>query len=79
MSQLADRIRQTLDALNEVATRTLERKRRLGESAVIWQDGRIVITDGDMTSNAAAPDRPAPKTTGDGRAGADSTATPDSG
>ncbi|MDD1606830.1 MAG: hypothetical protein LUP96_09095 [Methylococcaceae bacterium] len=32
-----------LDTLNSVATNTFERKRRLGEYAVVWQDNKPVI------------------------------------
>ena len=32
-----------LDTLKKVATNTLERKRRLGEYAVVWQDNKPVI------------------------------------
>ena len=32
-----------LDTLKSVATNTLERKRRLGEYAVVWQDNKPVI------------------------------------
>ncbi len=31
------------DALTSVAAKTLERKRRLGEYAVVWQDNKPVI------------------------------------
>ena len=41
---------QALDALQRAVRAALDRKRRLGESAVIWQDGRPVITEGDMTT-----------------------------
>lgn len=31
-----------LDALRRAVARALDRKRRLGQYAVIWQDGRVV-------------------------------------
>jgi hypothetical protein len=55
MSQLPDDVQQTWDILKQVAASTLERKRRLGESAVIWQDGRVVITEGDMADANSSP------------------------
>ena len=56
MSQLSDDVQQTWDILKQVAASTLERKRRLGESAVIWQGGRVVITEGDMADVNRSPD-----------------------
>ena len=40
-----------LDTLKKVATDTLERKRRLGEYAVVWQDNKPVII-GDMLEDS---------------------------
>lgn len=56
MSQPSDDLQRTWDILKQVAASTLERKRRLGESAVIWQDGRVVITEGDMADVNRSPD-----------------------
>lgn len=54
-----------LAALQATATSTLERKRRLGHYAVVWQDGRPVAigedrpdTDADPLDNT--PDQPPP-------------------
>ena len=44
---------QALDALQRAVCAALNRKRRLGESAVIWQDGRPVITEGDVATEDA--------------------------
>ena len=38
-----------LDMLRRVATETLDRKRRLGEYAVIWKDGKPVKTIEEIT------------------------------
>jgi hypothetical protein len=50
MNEPSTEIRRTWDILTSVAAQTLERKRRLGESAVIWREGRPLITEGDMTA-----------------------------
>jgi hypothetical protein len=36
-----------LDLLRQAVGKALERKRRLGQYAVIWQDGRPVMTGAD--------------------------------
>ncbi len=54
---------QILDALRSAVTEALERKRRLGQYAVIWQDGKPVIIGGEsseiLPSDQAAT-KPAP-------------------
>jgi hypothetical protein len=40
-----------LEILQRVATETLDRKRRLGHYAVIWQDGRPVAIGEDAPDN----------------------------
>ena len=42
--------RQMLETLQLLAAKTLERKRRLGHYAVIWQDGKPVLTGEDAPS-----------------------------
>ena len=37
----------TLDALRRAVTEALDRKRRLGEYAVIWRDGQVVRLEAD--------------------------------
>jgi hypothetical protein len=39
--------RQALDSLREAVAEALERKRRLGQYAVIWRDGKVVRIEGD--------------------------------
>lgn len=39
-----------LETLQRLAAKTLERKRRLGHYAVIWQDGKPVLTGEDAPS-----------------------------
>ncbi|WP_340121496.1 hypothetical protein [Methylobacter svalbardensis] len=43
MKELTQDTQKMLDVLKKVATVTLERKRRLGEYAVVWQDNKPVI------------------------------------
>ena len=37
----------SLDALRRAVTQALERKRRLGQYAVLWEDGRMVFVGPD--------------------------------
>ena len=47
-----------LAALQATATSTLERKRRLGHYAVVWQDGRPVAIGEDRPDTEPAPEHP---------------------
>ena len=53
-----------LAALQAAVTSTLERKRRLGHYAVVWQDGRPVAIGDDRPDTGAdpldTPDQPPP-------------------
>lgn len=42
--------RQMLETLQRLAAETLERKRRLGHYAVVWQNGKPVMTGEDAPS-----------------------------
>lgn len=42
MSPLSPESQRALDSLRQAVAEALERKRRLGQYAVIWQDGRPV-------------------------------------
>jgi hypothetical protein len=44
-----------LETLQKVAAETLDRKRRLGHYAVVWQDGRPVAIGEDAPAHLAAP------------------------
>jgi hypothetical protein len=44
-----------LETLQKVAAETLDRKRRLGHYAVIWQDGRPVAIGEDAPAHLAPP------------------------
>jgi len=46
-SNIPDRTQQTLAMLKQVAAETLDRKRRLGHYAVIWQDGKAIAIGED--------------------------------
>jgi hypothetical protein len=48
----SEKSQQILASLRKVAAEALERKRRLGQYAVIWRDGKVVLEDED------APDEP---------------------
>lgn len=47
MTDIPPDIQKTFDCLKQVAKETLERKRRLGHYAVVWQDGRPVAIGED--------------------------------
>ena len=52
MTTLSTEDQQALDALRSAVAETLERKRRLGQYAVIWRDGGVVrITPEDDVSS----------------------------
>jgi hypothetical protein len=40
-----------LASLQKAVTENLEKKRRLGQYAVIWQDGKPVVLGGDVQNN----------------------------
>lgn len=50
MTQLAPDTQEMLDSLRTAVADTLERKRRLGQYAVIWQDGKPVLVGDDAPS-----------------------------
>ena len=43
MNEITQETQQMLDMLKQVATETIERKRRLGEFAVVWRDNQPAI------------------------------------
>ncbi|WP_017429913.1 hypothetical protein [Vreelandella jeotgali] len=47
MTQLAPDTQEMLKSLRTAVADTLERKRRLGQYAVIWQDGKPVLAGDD--------------------------------
>jgi hypothetical protein len=55
MSDIPPDAQKILDGLNQVAADTLERKRRLGHYAVVWQDGRPVAIGEDAPAHLATP------------------------
>ena len=54
----SEKSQQILASLRKVATETLERKRRLGQYAVVWKDGKIVL-EGEDAPEITPPDRKA--------------------
>lgn len=52
---------QTLQTLREAVAEALEKKRRLGQYAVLWEDGRIVLRGEDAPKQEQKQDRK-PKT-----------------
>ncbi|BCB08871.1 hypothetical protein HHSLTHF2_27610 [Vreelandella venusta] len=51
MTQLAPDTQEMLDSLRTAVAETLERKRRLGQYAVIWQDGKPVLVGDDAPAH----------------------------
>lgn len=47
MSTLSPETQRALDALRAAVAEALERKRRLGQYAVIWRDGQVVRVEPD--------------------------------
>lgn len=47
MSQLPKDTQEILELLQQVAAKTIERKRRLGHYIVVWQDGKPVAVGED--------------------------------
>ena len=47
MTNLSTEIQRALDALRGAVTEALERKRHLGQYAVIWRDGQVVRLEPD--------------------------------
>ena len=43
----SEKSQQTLDALKQAVAKALEKKRRLGQYAVIWEDGKPVLVGED--------------------------------
>jgi hypothetical protein len=59
MTRLSGEDKQALEALRRAVAEALERKRRLGQYAVIWRDGRAIRIGGDEKelSPSASPAR----------------------
>jgi hypothetical protein len=49
MSTRSDGTEQALEALRSAVAEALEKKRRLGQYAVIWRDGKVVRLEPDGT------------------------------
>ena len=55
MKSVSIKSQQALDALRAAVAEALDRKRRLGQYAVIWRDGQVVRIEPDQE----APSKPA--------------------
>lgn len=51
MNNISPETQKTLDSLKIAVTKALEKKRRLGQYAVIWQDGKPVAIGQDAPSD----------------------------
>ena len=58
MSTLSVDDQRALDALRSAVTEALERKRRLGQYAVIWRDGQVVRLESDKDASSEHPAQP---------------------
>ena len=47
MTMVSDDTLQILETLKKVAAKTLEKKQRLGQYAVIWRDGKAIAVGED--------------------------------
>ncbi|MEA2117566.1 hypothetical protein [Halovibrio sp. HP20-50] len=52
MTQLSPDTQEMLDSLRTAVAETLERKRRLGQYAVFWENGKPVFIGEDAPQNA---------------------------
>ncbi|ROT44306.1 hypothetical protein [Pusillimonas sp. NJUB218] len=50
-----------LNALQTAVTKCLDKKKKLGQYAVIWQDGRPVKIGGDAEAHESAPGASTPR------------------
>ena len=58
MSTLSADDQRALDALRSAVAEALERKRRLGQYAVIWRNGQVVRIEPDGDASAEHPAQP---------------------
>ena len=55
MTTLSKEDQQALDALRSAVAEALERKRRLGQYAVIWRDGQVVRIEPEEDASSEHP------------------------
>ena len=55
MATLDEFEQEALDALQRAVTRALERKRRLGQYAVFWENGRVIFDGPDAPAEQETP------------------------
>ena len=68
---------EALAALQRAVTRALERKRRLGQYAVFWKDGRVILDGPDAPAEHEGP--AGQSHIGSGEAASPDTARPETG
>lgn len=56
MAELDEHTRQGLECLRQAVAEALERKRKLGQYAVFWRDGRVVFEGPDAPSRPPEPE-----------------------
>ncbi|MFD2112113.1 hypothetical protein [Thiorhodococcus fuscus] len=61
MIQVSSEDQQILDALRRAVAETLERKRRLGQYAVVWRDGKPIMLGGENDASNPSPSAEPPK------------------
>lgn len=55
MTPLSPDDQRALDLLREAVAEALDRKRRLGQYAVVWRDGQVVRIEPDADASASSP------------------------
>ena len=58
MNTLSADDQRALDALRSAVAEALERKRRLGQYAVIWRNGQVVRIEPDRDASSDQPEQP---------------------
>ncbi|WP_163671911.1 hypothetical protein [Adonisia turfae] len=53
MTMVSDDTLQILETLKKVAAKTLEKKKRLGQYAVVWRDGKATAVGEDAPQSLA--------------------------
>jgi hypothetical protein len=56
----SEKSQQTLEALQQAVTKALEKKKRLGQYAVLWEDGKPVLIGDDAPQTVSGPETKTP-------------------
>lgn len=65
MNAIPAKEQKLLDCLTQAVAEALERKRRLGQYAVVWREGKPVFVGEDSPTSKPAAPNPAPKKSGE--------------